>query len=117
MYEGKEVMLDPVKHLSDCDLLRDADTDEVRGCTCGAWGTALSAAQPKESLPRRVDPMLLANTHLVGSTRGDHTVIARPPLEPIPDDEALALAAWIVIVAGRGECDRFDEIYRAILAS
>lgn len=51
------------------------------------------------------------NDHFVGM-RGDHMVIvALPPLTPMPVDEALRLAAWLVAIVGD------DAQFEAILAA
>lgn len=53
----------------------------------------------------------IANVHFVGSTGLSHITILRPPVVPIPYDDALTFAAWIVAIADQSEDhSRFAEI-------
>jgi hypothetical protein len=42
--------------------------------------------------------------------------ILNPPHGTMTVDEALTLAAWLVVVASLGETDRFNEILAAVLS-
>ena len=67
-----------------------------------------------EALPERLDPRRAGNMHLVASTGGRFVTILNPPRDVLTDEEALRFAAWLVLVAGRGDRSRFDEIYTEI---
>lgn len=58
------------------------------------------------------EPIEIMNDHLVGSTGRTHVVMLRPPILPMPYEEAIRMAAWIVLVTN-GE-ERFAEISKAI---
>lgn len=55
------------------------------------------------------------NDHLIGSRAGTHVVMLAPPVVPMPYEEALRMAAWIVMIADPSEDHaRFTEILNAI---
>lgn len=61
------------------------------------------------------EPPDTTNDHLVG-VQGDKVTMVLPPTEPMPVDEALRLAAWIVCVAEVHTPDA-DEKFAAVLAA
>lgn len=60
-------------------------------------------------------PIDTMNDFLVG-TNGDYVTIQMPPQlgQLLDTDLALRFAAWLVMFAGLGEVERFDEIMEAI---
>lgn len=62
------------------------------------------------------DQIETMNDHLVGS-RGDGMVtMMLMPVLPMTRDEALRLAAWLIVCADP-EGSRFSEIYRAVMST
>lgn len=57
------------------------------------------------------EPVETINDHLVG-IRGDNVVMVLPPIAPMPRDEALRMAAWIVAIVD--DDDRFAAILAAV---
>lgn len=53
------------------------------------------------------------NDHFVGSN-GDSVGMVLPPVGPIPSEQAIRLAAWLVICAGDYDAKRFAEVFRAV---
>lgn len=62
------------------------------------------------------DQVGTANDHLVGSRGDGLVVVTLPPLGPMGCDEALRLAAWLIVCADP-EGSRFAEIYRAVMST
>lgn len=54
-----------------------------------------------------------ANDHLIGSTGFTHIVVLLPPVGPMPYEEALRMAAWIVAIADPDD-ERFPKILKAV---
>lgn len=53
-----------------------------------------------------------ANEFVVAGTGAEDVVILRPPTDALSKDQALALAAWLVAVAG--DRARFDQMLDAV---
>jgi hypothetical protein len=59
------------------------------------------------------EPIETMNDHLVGSN-GAGVVVTLPPMGPMSNEEALRLAAWLVICAQDYDAKRFGEIFEAV---
>lgn len=61
--------------------------------------------------PESSEEIQIANDHFVGSTGSKFVQILVPPRGPIPYEQALRMAAWIVLVSDE---ERFEQILEAI---
>lgn len=86
------------------------------------WKLADDEDGPKVSPARPVmpvftttvdEPVNTMNDHLVGATGGGVT-ITLPPIAPMPSEEAIRLAAWLVVCAGDHDAKRFGEVFKAV---
>lgn len=59
------------------------------------------------------EPIDTMNDHMVGVTGGG-VVIMLPPITAMPKEEAIRLAAWLVVLAGDYDAKRFGEIFEAV---
>lgn len=59
------------------------------------------------------EPIDTRNDHLVGRNAAGVT-ITLPPARAMPDEEAIRLAAWLVMMAGDFDAQRFDLIFKAV---
>ena len=61
-------------------------------------------------------PIDLGNNHLVGSN-GQSVTVALPPRLPMTPDEAITLAAWLVLCALDTDASRFRQIFEAVCSA
>lgn len=61
-------------------------------------------------MPKMIDPM---NKFMVGA-RGNGIIISLPPRGPITPNDALLLAAWLVLIAEPDADNTFTEVTEAV---
>lgn len=59
------------------------------------------------------EPINTSNDHFVGIL-GDNVTMLMPPMGPIPKEQAIRLAAWLVVCAGDYDGTRFAEVLEAV---
>lgn len=70
---------------------------------------SITVDEPIES----IESIETNNDHLVAA-QGSRVSILAPPVMSMERDEALRMAAWLILCADQGRRERFEQIYEAI---